>query len=89
MDQVVEVARHPSSKGVHHKVHLFLHYLHLSNYVRWDRINDGWPASIQLFWFARGIATFRPFFVPSFCTSAFLVFLLGIHHCVLLAQLFL
>ena len=40
MDQVIEVARHLSSKGVHHKFHLFLHHLHLYDYVRWSHICD-------------------------------------------------
>ena len=29
MDQLIKVARHPSSKGIHHEVHPFLHHLHL------------------------------------------------------------
>ena len=89
MDQVVKVAGHLFSKGVHHKVHPFLHHLHLGDYVRWDRIDNGWLASILSFWSTRGVATFRPFLVPSFSTGAFLVLLLGIHNCVLLARLFL
>ena len=33
MEQVIEIARHPSSEGVHHEVHPFLHHLHLRDYV--------------------------------------------------------
>ena len=40
VDQVVEVAGYSSSKGVHHKVHSFLHHLHLCNHVRWSCIYD-------------------------------------------------
>ena len=89
MDQIIEVSRHPSFKGIHHKVHPFLHHLHLGYYMRWNRISDGWATDVLSFWLARGIATFRPFLVPSLSASAFLVFLLGIHHRVLLVQLFL
>ena len=89
MDQIIEVSRHPSSKGIHHKVHSFLHYLHLGYYIRWNCICDGWATSVLSFWPARNIATFWPFLVPSLNASAFLVFLLGIHHRIFLAQLFL
>ena len=41
MDQVIEVVGHPSSEGVHHEVHLFLHHLHLCDYVRWSCIYGG------------------------------------------------
>ena len=89
MGQIIEVSRHPFSKGIHHKVHPFLYHLHLRYYMRWNHISDGWATNVLSFWPARRIATFRPFLVPSLSASAFLVFLLGIHHCVLLAQLFL
>ena len=88
MDQVIEVTRHPSSKGVHHKIHLFLHHLHIGDYVRWNRIGDGWLASILSLWSTQGVATFRLFLVPSLNVGAFLVFLLSIKVCILLAQLF-
>ena len=58
MEQVIEVARHPSLEGIHHKVHLFLHHLHLYNYVRWSYICDGWTARVLSFWSAWGVATF-------------------------------
>ena len=89
MDQVIEVIRHLSSKCIHHKVHSFLHHLHLDDYMRWNRIYDGWATRVLSLWPARGVATFQPFLVPSLNASAFLVFLLGVHHRVLLAQLFL
>ena len=85
----IEVARHLSFEGVNHKVHPLLHHLHLGDYVRRNCIGDGWLARVQSLWPAQGITSFRTFFVPSFSTGAFLVFLLGIHHCVFLAQLFL
>ena len=49
MDQVVEVAGYLSFKAVHHKVHSFLHHLHLYNHVRWSRIYDGWSAHVLSF----------------------------------------
>ena len=52
MDQVIEVARHPSSEGVHHEVHLFLHHLHLCDYVKWSCIYDGWTARVLSIWSA-------------------------------------
>ena len=87
MDQVIEVARHPSSEGVHYEVHPFLHHLRLCDYVRWSRICDGWMALVLLLWSARGIATFRPFLVPYLSAGAFLVLLLSVMPHVLLAQL--
>ena len=78
-----------SSKGIHHKIHMFIHHLHLSYYLRWNHISDEWVTSILSFWPTRGVATFWSFLVPSLSASAFLVFLLGVHHRVLLAQLFL
>jgi len=87
MDQVIEVARHPSSEGIHHKVHPFLHHLHLCDYVRWSHICDGWSTHVLSLWSAWGVATFRPFLVPSLSVGAFLVLLLSVKPCVLLAQL--
>ena len=84
MDQVFEVARHPSSKGVHHKVHPFFHHLHLGDYVRWNRVGDRWATCVLLFWLTWDIAFFWPFLVPSLSAGALLVFLLGIKACVLL-----
>ena len=89
MDQIIGVNRHLSSKGIHHKIHSFLHHLYLNYYMRWNHINDGWVTSVLSFWPARGVATFRPFLIPSLNASAFLVFLFGVHHRILLAQLFL
>ena len=87
MDQVIEVTGHPSSKGIHHEVHLFLHHLHLYDNVRWSHICDGWMARVLSLWSAWGIATFRPFLVPSLSAGAFLVLLLSVKPRVLLAQL--
>ena len=84
MDQVVEVARHPSSKGVYYKVHLFLHHLHLSDYVRWNYVGNRWVTRVLLFWPTWNITSFQPFLVPSLSADAFLVFLLNIKVCVLL-----
>ena len=89
MDLIIKVSGHSSSKGIHHKILSFLHHLHLSYYLRWNRINDGWTTSILSFWPTRGVATFWSFLVPSLSISTLLVFLLGVHRCVLLAQLFL
>ena len=89
MDQVIEVSRHPSSKGIHHKVHPFLHHLHFGDYMRWNRIRDEWATRVLSFWPTGGIATFQPFWVPSLCAGAFLVLLIYVHHYVLLGQLFL
>ena len=89
MDQVIKVARHLSSEGVHHKVHPFLHHLHLHDYVKGSRICGGWTASILSLLFAWGIAAFRPLLIPSFSASSFLVLLLGVKCYVLLVQLLL
>ena len=82
MDQVIEVARHPSSEDVHHEVHMFLHHLHLHDYVRGSRICGEWSAGILLLLSAWGVAAFRPLLIPSFSASSFLVFLLGVKRCV-------
>ena len=58
MDQVIEVARYPSSKGVHHEVHPFLHHLHLRDHMMWNCICGEWTAHVLLLWYARGVATF-------------------------------
>ena len=88
MDQVIEIVRHPSSKGVHHKVYSFLHHLHLGNYVRWNYIGDGWPTCVLSFWSAWGVASFQLFLVPPLSAGAFLILLLSIKVCILLVQLF-
>ena len=75
--------------GVHHEVHPFFHHLHLNDYVRWNRIGDEWPARVLSFSPAWGVAPFQTFLVPLLSAGAFLVFLLVIHRCVLLVQLFL
>ena len=41
MDQLIEVARHLSSEGIHHEVHSFLHHLHLHNHVWYLQLMDG------------------------------------------------
>ena len=87
MDQVVEVARYPPSKGVHHKVHPLPHHLHLCDYVRRSHICDGWMAHVLLLWSARGIATFWPLLVPSLSTGTFLFYLLSVGSYIPLAQL--
>ena len=87
MDQVIKVAGHPSSEGVHHEVHPFLYHLHLYNYVRWSRICDRWTAHVLSLWLAWGVATFLPFLVPFLNDSAFLVLLLSVKPRVLLVQL--
>ena len=87
VDQVIEVTGHSPSKSVHHKVHLFLLYLHLCNHVRWSRICDRWTAHVLSFWSTWGVATFQPLLVPSLSTGTFLVFLLSVMPCVLLTQL--
>ena len=89
MDQVVEVTGHPSSEGIHHEVHLFLHHLHLRDYLRGSRICARWTAGILSLLFAWSVAAFWPLLVPSFGAGSFLVFLLSVKCCVLLAQLFL
>ena len=87
MDQVIEVARHPSFEGVHHEVHPFLHHLHLRNHVRWSRICGGWTALVLSLWSTWGVATFQPFLIPPFSVGAFLVLLLSVKPRVLLARL--
>ena len=89
MDQVIEVTRHLSSEGVHHKVHSFLHHLHLCDYMRWSCICDGRTTYVLSLWSAWGIATFHSLLVPSLSVDAILVFLLRIKPRVLLAQLLL
>ena len=84
MDQVIKVIKHLSFEGVHHEVHLFLHHLHLCDYLRWSRICDGWTARVLSFWSAWGIATFRLFLVLSLSVGAFLVLFLSVMHRVLL-----
>ena len=84
MDQVFKVAKHPSSKGVHHKVHPFFHHLHLGDYVRWNHVDDGWATHVLLFWPAWDIAFFWPILVPSLSAGALFVFLLSIKVHVLL-----
>ena len=84
MDQVVEVAKHPSSEGAHHKIHPFLHHLHLGNYVRWNHVDDGWATRVLLFWPAWDITSFWLFLIPSFNVGTFLVFFLSIKFYVLL-----
>ena len=49
MDQVIKVIKHLSFEGIHHEVHLFLHRLHLCDYLRWSRICDGWTARVLSF----------------------------------------
>ena len=46
VDQVIEVTGHSPSKSVHHKVHPFLHHLHLSDYVRWNCDDNGWATHV-------------------------------------------
>ena len=75
MDQVIEVARHLPSEGVHHEVHPFLHHLHLCDYVRWSHICDKWTTCVL------------SFLVLSLSVCAFLIFLLSVKPYVLLAQL--
>ena len=87
VDQVIEVAGHSSSKGVHHKVHPFLHHLHLCDHMRWSHICDGWTAHVLSFWSISGVATFRPLLVPYLSAGTFLVFLLSVMPCVVLMQL--
>ena len=87
MDQVIEVARHSSFEGIHHKVHPFLHHLYLCNHVRCSCIYDGRTARVLSFWSTWGVATFQPLLIPSLNTGAFLIFLLSVKPCVLLAQL--
>ena len=84
MDQVIEVIKHLSFEGVHHEVHLFLHHLHLCDYLRWSRICDGWTARVLSFWSAWGVATFRLFLVLSLSVGTFLVLLLSVMPRVLL-----
>ena len=69
MDQVIEVTRHLSSKGIHHEVHLFFHHLHLRDYVRGSRICDGWSIGILSLLSAWGVATFRLLLIPSWSSS--------------------
>ena len=87
MDQVIEVARYLSSEGVYHKVHSFLHHMHLRDHMIWNRICGGWTAPVLSLWFAWGVATFQPLVVPSLSAGAFLILLLSIKPCILLTQL--
>ena len=89
MDQVIEVAGHLSSEGVHHEVHPLLHHLHLHDHLRWTCICGGWATRVLSLWSAWGVATFRPLLIPSFSAGAFLVLLLSVKTRVLLAQLLL
>ena len=66
---------------------MFLHHLHLGDDMSWDRISDGWLASLPSFWSTWGIATFQPFLVSSVCAGAFLVLILSVVPCVPLTQL--
>ena len=87
MDQIIEVVGHSPSESVHHKVHMFFHYLHLCNNVGWGRISDGWTARVLSFWFAWGVTTLRPLLVSSLSTGTFLVLLLSLMPPVPLTQL--
>ena len=89
MDQLIEVARHPSSEGVHHEVHPFLHHLHLCDHVWWSCVYGGWMTCILLLLFAWGVATLWPFLITSLSACTFLVLILSVRPCVLLAQLLL
>ena len=85
MDQVIEVTRHPSFKGVHHEVHPFLYHLHLRDYVGGSRIYGGWMVGILSLLSAWGVVVFRPLLIPFFSAGSFLVLLLGVKFYVLLA----
>ena len=47
MNQVVEVARNLSPKGIYHEVHPCLHHLHLHDHVWWNCICSGRMACIH------------------------------------------
>ena len=87
MDQVIEVARYLSSEGVYHKVHSFLHHMHLRDHMIWNRICGEWMAHVLSLWSTWGVATFQPLMVPSLSVDAFLILLLSIKPRILLAQL--
>ena len=87
MDQLVKVARHPSSEGIHHEVQPFLHHLQLRDHVWWSRIYGGWTACILSLLSAWGVAAFQPFLIFSLSAGTVLVLLLSAKSCVLLAQL--
>ena len=87
MDQVIAVTRYLSSEGVHHEVHPFLHHLHLCDYMGGSRICGEWTTGILSPLFSWGVAAFQPLLIPSFSAGPFLVLLLGVKCCVLLAQL--
>ena len=89
MDQIIKVAKHLPFKVVHHKVHPFLHHLHLYDHVKWSHIYDRWTALVLSLWSAWGVATFWPFLVSSLSAGAFLVLLLSVMPYVLLTQLLL
>ena len=88
MDQIIEVTRHSSFEGVHHKVHSFLHHLHLCNNVKGSRVCSGRMAHVLSLRSTRGITAFQPLSVSPLSTSTFLVFLLGTHSGIFLPQLF-
>ena len=83
----IEVARYPSSEGVHHEVHPFLHHLHLYDHMMWNRICGGWTARVLSLWSAWGVATFWSLMVLSLNVGAFLILFLSIKPRILLAQL--
>ena len=88
MDQVIKVAWYLSSKGIHHQVHPFLHHLHLCDNVGQSHVCGRWTTHVWSFWFARGMATFRPLLVSYVCTYAFLILFLSVMSRVPLTQLF-
>ena len=84
MDQIIEVAGHSSFEGVHHKVYLFLHHLHLYDNVKGSCVCSGRTAHVLSLQSAWGFTTFRLLLVSPLSTGTFLVFLLGTHGGILL-----
>ena len=84
MDQFIEVTRNPSSEGVHHEIHPFLHHLHLREHVWWSCICGGWTVHVLSLLSTQGVATLQRFLVLSLSVCTLLVLFLSIRPCILL-----
>ena len=87
VDQIVEVTRHFFLERIHHKVHPFLHHLHLRDNVGCSRVSDGWTAYVLPFQSTGGITTLWPLLVSSLSVDTFLVLLLSVMPYIPLTQL--
>ena len=77
-----------SLEGIHHDLHLLLHYLHFCDDRRWGEIHERWEAYVLPLRSAWGIVAFRPLLLPSLGTVTFLVLLLKVRSCIPLAYPF-